>query len=59
MGGQTSGPESNSDPLAAICALGTLANEDGAALLELPNFHRLVQSSEIVQALAHQIVAGK
>ncbi len=50
------------DPVAAIRALNALAKTDSSALLVLPNFHRFLQSSEsnaIVQALAHQIQAGK
>ncbi|MAD80489.1 MAG: AAA family ATPase [Planctomycetaceae bacterium] len=48
-----------SDPLAAIRAVNTLATPDGTAILVLQNFHRFVQSAEIVQALAQQILAGK
>ncbi len=47
------------DPLAAIRSLSALATEDGAAILVLQNFHRFLQSAEIVQAMARQIVAGK
>jgi hypothetical protein len=47
------------DPLAAIRALNALASDDSSALLVLTNFHRFVNSAEIVQALAHQIAAGK
>ena len=47
------------DPLAAIRALNSLVSEAGSALLVLPNFHRFLQSAEVVQALANQIVAGK
>ncbi len=47
------------DPLAAIRALNALAADDGSALLVLTNFHRFLNSAEIVQALAHQIAAGK
>ena len=50
---------SGSDPLAAIRALNSLASENRSALLVLPNFHRLLNSAEVVQALANQIVAGK
>jgi hypothetical protein len=53
------GPAVGQDPLAAIRALGTLASENGAALLVLQNFHRFLQSAEIVQALARQLLAGK
>jgi hypothetical protein len=47
------------DPLAAIRAVNALASNDGAALLLLQNFHRFLQSPEVVQALIHQIIAGK
>jgi len=50
---------SSSDPLAAIRAVSTLATADGTAILVLQNFHRFLQSAEIVQALARQINAGK
>ena len=36
-----------------------MARKDSSALLVLPNFHRFLQSAEIVQALAHQIQQGK
>ena len=60
--GQSSGESSDSgsgDPLAAIRGLGTLATPDGSAILVLLNFHRFMQSAEIVQALTQQISAGK
>jgi hypothetical protein len=47
------------DPLAAIRALNALADPEGTALLVLVNFHRFLNSPEIVQALARQITAGK
>jgi hypothetical protein len=62
IAGQADGPapgDSGSDPLAAIRALGALAMPVGSALLVLVNFHRFLQSAEIVQALAHQIAQGK
>jgi hypothetical protein len=40
-------------------ALGALATEDSSALLVLVNFHRFLQSAEIVQALARQLASGK
>jgi hypothetical protein len=49
----------SNDPLAAIRSLGAMARKDSSALLVLPNFHRFLQSTEIVQTLAHQIQAGK
>ena len=48
-----------SDPLAALRALNALATPDGSAILVLVNFHRFLQSPEIVQTLAQQISAGK
>ena len=50
---------SGSDPLAAIRAVCALATADGTAVLVLQNFHRFMQSAEIVQALARQINTGK
>lgn len=49
---------SASDPLAAIRTLQS-ASGDTATLLVLSNFHRFLNSAEIVQALAEQLVAGK
>ncbi len=52
--------ESNAaDPLAAIRSLPSFATPGGTALLVLQNFHRFVQSAEIVQALVRQITDGK
>ena len=47
------------DPLSAIRAINALALPDGTAILVLQNFHRFLQSAEVVQALAQQIVRGK
>ncbi|MCB9951648.1 MAG: AAA family ATPase [Planctomycetaceae bacterium] len=47
------------DPLAAIRAINSLVTPDGTAVLVLQNFHRFLQSAEIVQAIAQQIIAGK
>jgi hypothetical protein len=47
------------DPLAAVRALKTLAAPDGTTMLVLTNFHRFLQSAEIVQALSRQITDGK
>jgi len=48
-----------SDPVAAIKSINALASQDGSALLVLPNFHKFLQSAEVIQALAHQIQQGK
>jgi hypothetical protein len=47
------------DPLAAIRALNALASTEGTAILVLRNFHRFLNSVEIVQALDTQLAAGK
>ena len=50
---------SASDPLAAIRAVNALGTGEGSALLVLANFHRFLNSTEIVQAVARQVTAGK
>ena len=47
------------DPLAAIRSINALASPDSSAILVLANFHRFLNSAEIVQALVHQITTGK
>jgi hypothetical protein len=58
VGGQET-QETGQDPLAAVHALSALGQPKGTALLVLVNFHRFLNSPEIVQALARQITAGK
>jgi len=58
--GSTNPEESGStDPIAALRSINGLASDDGAALLVLKNFHRLLGSPEIIQAVARQISLGK
>ncbi|MCE9553867.1 MAG: AAA family ATPase [Planctomycetes bacterium] len=52
-------PAGGNDPLAAIRAVSAMASPEGTALLVLVNFHRFLNSAEIVQALARQIQEGK
>ena len=59
LSGHTESDTGRSDPLAAIRAINALATPEGTALLVLQNFHRFMQSAEIVQALARQINTGK
>jgi hypothetical protein len=60
IAGQSEEADSNgTDPLAAIRSINSLATPDGTAILVLSNFHRFMNSAEIVQALQHQIVKGK
>ena len=47
------------DPLAAIRALASFPASEQPAILVLTNFHRFLQSAEIVQALAKQLTHGK
>ncbi|MEW4565778.1 AAA family ATPase [Bremerella sp. JC770] len=47
------------DPLGAIRGISNLAMPNGTTLVVLQNFHRFMQSAEIVQALAKQVIAGK
>jgi hypothetical protein len=47
------------DPLAAVKSAAALATTNGSGLLVLPNFHRFLNSIELVQSLAHQIELGK
>ncbi len=49
----------DSDPLAAIRSINALAGAETSAILVLVNFHRFVNSPEVIQALARQIMAGK
>ncbi|HBN75521.1 MAG TPA: AAA family ATPase [Planctomycetaceae bacterium] len=57
--GQSETDAASSDQLAAIRSINSLATPDGTAVLVLQNFHRFMQSAEIVQALSRQIIAGK
>jgi hypothetical protein len=58
-GDDNSAATAGADPLAAIRSLGAMASPHTAALLVLVNFHRYLNSAEIVQALARQITLGK
>jgi SpoVK/Ycf46/Vps4 family AAA+-type ATPase len=55
----TTTQDAASDPLSAIRAAGSLASPDGTSILVLENFHRFLQSAEIVQALIQQVTIGK
>ncbi len=57
--GQPEQDTSSNDPLAAIRSINALATPDGTAILVLQNFHRFLQSAEVVQALSRQIISGK
>lgn len=57
-GGQPVDQEAN-DPLAAVNSAGLLSEGDDTTVIVLENFHRFLQSAEIVQAIAHQVITGK
>jgi hypothetical protein len=57
--GNASSDTSAGDPLAALHALPSLAEDNGTALLLLPNFHRFLNNPEVVQNTFAQLVAGK
>jgi len=57
--GQDNSEAGGGDPLAAVRSINALASADGSALLVLTNFHKFLGSPEILQALAHQVTAGK
>lgn len=50
---------SASDPLAAIRSFESTADPSATTILVLENFHRFMQSAEIVQAMTSQIIRGK
>jgi hypothetical protein len=47
------------DPVAALRALPALAERDGTALLLLPNFHRFLNTADVIQTAFTQLIAGK
>ena len=61
--GLSSGASDNlleaSDPLAAIRALNAMATPEGTTILLMDNLHRFISSTEVIQALQHQLLAGK
>ena len=59
QGAEQSIETATNDPLAAIKSLAAFSGQEQPAILVLVNFHRFIQSGEIVQALARQIANGK
>ncbi|EMI21694.1 ATPase, AAA family [Rhodopirellula maiorica SM1] len=58
FGGSDVGIEAT-DPLSAVASLRSLAGGDGTTILVLKNFHRFLQSAEVVQAVYRAVVEGK
>jgi len=56
---QMPGVTDTQDPLAVIRALPQIANGSGTTLAVFENLHRFLGATEIIQALARQIQAGK
>ena len=58
--GQSAADPGQTDPLAVIRSLSALATAEGTTtLVVLQNFHRFLQSAEIIQSVANAIVAGR
>ncbi len=51
--------EGMTDPDAAVRAVSTLGDDETVSLLTLHNFHRMLGSLEVIQALSRQIAVGK
>lgn len=51
--------QGGTDPLSAIKSVNSLASPDSTTILILQNFHRFLNSAEIIQALAQQVLLGK
>ncbi len=51
--------DSATDPISALRSLDAMATNDSAALLVLVNFHRFLNSAEVVQAIARRVNAGR
>jgi hypothetical protein len=56
---QMPGVTDSQDPLAVIRSLPDIANGSGTTLITFENLHRFLGSTEIIQALARQLHAGK
>ena len=54
-----SSPTTAADPLAAMRTLSTLTTPHDTRVLVLQNFHRFLNSTEIIQAVYRQIIDGK
>jgi hypothetical protein len=59
LGLQHNGEVKQMDPLTVVQSLGSLSNGETPILLILRNFHRFLNSIEIIQALERQISQGK
>src|SRR4051794_19531104 len=55
----TSGTDPGGDPLAALRALGSMADPKATTVLLLHNFHRFLSSPEVVQTTFAQLISGK
>src|SRR5262245_25301331 len=51
-------PATAVDPLSAVRAAGAMAKPEQTAVLVLRNFHRFMQSVDVVQAMERQLARG-
>ena len=58
-GATDAGAVDGGDPLTTLRSLSSQANPNGTSLLVLHNFHRFLNSPEIVQTMFAQLLAGK
>jgi hypothetical protein len=56
---QSAALEVGNDPLAVLRALPTLADPNGTSLLVLHQFHRFLNSPDVIQAVFNHLIAGK
>lgn len=57
--GQEMAEAGGSDPLAAIRSINALASPESSAILVLQNFHKFLNSPEIIQSVARQVIEGR
>ena len=57
--GQDNAEAGGGDPLAAIRSVNALAAADSSAILVLQNFHKFLNSPEVIQAVARQVIDGR
>jgi len=59
VSGQSNDDTGPADPLAAVRSVNALAGPDTSAVLVLKNFHKFLNSPEVIQAVAQQVIDGK
>lgn len=59
VSGETTDDAGAADPLAAVRSVNALADPDASVVLVLKNFHRFLNSPEVIQAVAEQVLDGR